>query len=604
MKKTKTILICALITFGLVTITLIPAYEGIPRMYSEDPLETALQRAEAAYRELVDFGDRDYTAQMSDMYYRLQNRYTEAETQLTNFGWRNTLNFTNSETYFGEKIITEDEVDRNIQNMIHSLLYGDIETACEVSILDIMIFRSLDLLILESLDKDFMGYCSGMAQAVREWYFDPGKIPMAYDYAFDLPAPDFNRTISRERHGDVTESAIEEYVYWRGSAAFFNIEHLLNWLKIFLGLTDVLGSGNNLEHFELITQALARDEPAVFLLTQPWYDGAEATSAHFVNAYDYDLNPNGSITLYFYNNWEIYDSDDDFYTTDYLLLGADGTFSSSKLGDHPDHNATWSRISYYTPGDEYNSIIGDIITILGSLADILMNIDIFSPVDITITDPSGRKVSVGDDGITDLDFPAICVERDGRKSVMMPYMYDLPYEIELTGTDVGDYRMEVNRAADGRLHTEVIEGTTEPGQEDLFQVTLTESNMTVAAQGVRLYQPVILSGSAVELNWSRYDGDDFVEYQIMVSDSVDDIGTVHTTISEQDTVTARVDGLNPQQPYFFTVRVVTTGDLHADSNRVGAITPEGLDWLLYGAIAAAGFAILVVMVLICRRRKS
>ncbi|MDF1539493.1 MAG: fibronectin type III domain-containing protein [Candidatus Thorarchaeota archaeon] len=604
MKRTKTILICALVMIGLFTITVIPAFEGIPRMNSVDPLEQALLRAEAAYRELVDFGDRDYTGQMADLHYNLEKKYTEAETQLRDFGWRNTFNFTNSEIYFGEKIITEDEIDRNLQNMVHSLLYGDIETACEVSILDIMLFRSLDMLILESLDMDFMGYCSGMAQAAREWYFDPSKIPMAYDYAFDLPAPDFNRTISRQTHGDVTESAIEEYVYWRGSAAFFNIEHLLNWLKIFLGLTDVLGSGNNLEAFEKIAQALARDEPAVFLLTQPWYDGSEATSAHFVNAYDYDLNPNGSITLYFYNNWEIYDSDDDFYTTDYLLLGADGTFSSSKLGDAPEHNASWSRISYYTPGDEYNSIIGDIITILTSLLDLLIGIDIFSPVDLTITDPMGRQVSVGDDGITDLEFPAICVEHDGRKTVLMPYMKDVPYQMQLTGTDSGDYRMEVQQYANGEFQTEVVEGTTVPGQEDFYRVTISDENLTLSEQGVNLYSPSILSGSTVELNWTRYPGGDFQEYEILVSQHIQDEGAVFQTITDQDTTTTLVTGLSPKQSYFFTVRVITSGDIPADSNRVGAIMPDDISWLLYAAIAAAGFVVLLVIVLICRKRRS
>ncbi len=605
MNRTKIILLCAMIIAGLATTMVIPAFDDIPRFQSLDPVELALQRAEAAYRDIVDFGDRDYTAQMADLHYKLGKQYTEAETALTNFGWRNTFNFTNSEDYFGEIIITEDEVDRNIQNMIHMLLYGDIETACEVSILDIAIFRSLDMLILESLDMEFMGYCSGMAQAAREWYFDPGKIPMAYDYAFDLPAPDFNRTISRLTHGDVTETAIEQYVFWRGSAAFFNIQHLLNWLRIFLGLSDVTGSGNNLAEFEKIAQALARDEPAVFLMTQPWYDGSEATSAHFVNAYDYDLNSNGSVTLYFYNNWEIYDSDDDFYTTDYLLLRSDGTFSSSKLGRLPDHNATWSRISYYTPGDEYNSIIGDILTILESLLDLLLGIDIFSPVDITITDPMGRKVTVGEDGITDLEFPAACVERDGRKTILMPYMKNIPYEFELTGTDSGEYRMEVSRAANGLIQTEVVEGTTELGQEDKFQVTMTDANLSVVEKGVTLYSPVILSGSAVELNWTRYDDSDFVEYQIYVSDDVSDIGTLYNQpITDQNTVTAVVDGLAPKTPYFFTVRVVTTGDQYADSNKVGAITPEGINWLLYGAIGAAGLAIVILIVLIFRKRKK
>ena len=95
--------------------------------------------------------------------------------------------------------------------------------------------------------------------------------------------------------------------------------------------------------------------------------------------------------------------------------------------------------------------------------------------------------------------PALMVEDDGEKHMLFPFTPGLPYTINLTGTDVGEYRMEANRVVDGRIVTEEVIGETEPGQNDIFTVTLDGAGISVAEIGVYLEAPTILSGSAVEL---------------------------------------------------------------------------------------------------------
>ena len=113
-----------------------------------------------------------------------------------------------------------EEVTENLRNMYYNLLYNDIKAACETSVLDIMLLRGFDSLILKWLTDaeklEFMGYCSGMSQVAREYYLEPGIIPLGLSWAHDMPVPDPNATIEAARHGDVTEAAILEWVLWRG----------------------------------------------------------------------------------------------------------------------------------------------------------------------------------------------------------------------------------------------------------------------------------------------------------------------------------------------------------------------------------------------------
>jgi hypothetical protein len=326
----------------------------------------------------------------------------------------------------------------------------------------------------------------------------------------------------------------------------------------------------------------------------PFWEVPEPSESHFVNVYDYEVNANGSITLYIYNNWYIYNSTYGMYD-DWILVDEDGNFK----GTHMDPDTNFSRLAFYPDTSEYNSII----TALMDLLPKLLGFGIFSPVDIQITDPLGRRIGIGDDGLIYQEFPAVMVEDEGEKHLLFPFAPGLPYIVNLTGTDMGDYRMETVRFVNQELVIEEVLGTTEPGQSDIFTVTLDESGIQVAEIGVYLNAPTILSGSAVSLHWSRFSEDDeFVAYEIYYSHKPNELGTLYSTVHNIDTTSIVVGGLSPENTYFFTVRVITHGDTIYDSNRVGANLPEDFTLLLAIIAGAGGFAVLLLVVFLYRRR--
>ena len=89
-----------------------------------------------------------------------------------------------------------EEVGTNLRNYMFQLLYSDIQAACEVSILDILLFRVFDSLIIDWFDMEFSGFCNGFAQASRDYYLDSAKIPMGRDYKYYNPPPNPNITIA------------------------------------------------------------------------------------------------------------------------------------------------------------------------------------------------------------------------------------------------------------------------------------------------------------------------------------------------------------------------------------------------------------------------
>lgn len=516
------------------------------------------------------------------------------------FEWRNTFNFTNSADFFGEFVMTSDEVQSNLRNYIFQLLYSDIEAACEVSVLDILLFRVFDSLIIDWIDMDFAGFCNGFAQAARDLFEDPDMIPLGRDWAIELPAPSPNETIQAETNGDVVEALIKEYVLWKGSGAFFNPNHLLNWVKIYLGIPTPQGGISNSQEIAKMMDAMMLGTPhytpAVILLMAPFWEVAEPTESHFVNVYDYEVNGNGSITLYIYNNNWLYNSTWGMYE-DWILVDSDGNFK----GTHLNPDANYSRIAFYPDTSEYNSII----TALMDLLPKLLGFGIFSPVDIQITDPLGRTVGIGDNGITSQEFPAIMVEDEGEKHVLFPFAPGLPYTVNLTGTDSGEYRLETTRFVDQQLVTEVMNGSTEPGKNDVFTVSLDDDGIVLAKIGVYLDAPTILSGTSVRLTWSEFDDvDEFEAFEIYVSEKPNELGHLHSTITDPEATSAVVGGLSSEKTYFFTVRVVTSGDTIYDSNRVGAELPEDFTLLLLAAAGAGGVGLIILVVLVYRRRRE
>jgi hypothetical protein len=514
------------------------------------------------------------------------------------WGIMNTFNFTNSAGYFGQIGMEPEEVGSNLRNYMFQLLYSDIEAACEISVLDIMLTRVFDSLILDWIDWEMAGFCGGFSQASRDYFNDPAKIPLGRDYARLLPDPNPNTTLAEETGGDVTEAAIKEYVLWKGSAAFFNPNHLLNWVRIFLGLDTPQGGVTNSQQLLLMMDEMMLGTPyytpCVILMMTPWWESTGF--GHFVTAYDYDANPDGSVRLYIYDNryrW----NDTWGYKDDWIDFDSEGNFQ----GTHNDTEGDFSRISFYKETSEYNSILSALMDLLPKL----LGLGIFSPVDVQVTDPLGRTISIDGDGNQHLEFPTILVEDEGEKHMLYPFVPGLPYTLNLTGTDEGEYRIEANRVIDGIIVSEEIIGETEPGQNDVFTVTMDTEGINFAEIGIYLNAPTILSGSSVELEWTEYEGDDpFEAYEIYYSEKPDELGVLYETITDVTTTSTVVGGLSSETTYFFTVRVVTSGDVNYDSNRVGAKLPEDYSLLLYIAAGVGGFSILLLIIYVCRRRRK
>ncbi|MHA1930152.1 MAG: hypothetical protein ACTSV2_16395 [Candidatus Thorarchaeota archaeon] len=606
MKKNIKYLICLIAVFGLTTITFVPPVQiGMASsLDSEEILERLFEFIDAW--QLTMEGDQSDGMEEAWNFGDDVTKHIPSAASVP-FNWRHTFNFTNDPFYFSNVVMQPEEVGENLRNYMNQILYSDIHAACEVSIFDILLLRVFDSLIIDWMDMEMSGFCNGFAQACREYFMNPAMIPMGRDYAHLLPDPNPNIEIAEATHGDVSESAIKEYVLWKGSAAFFNPNHILNWIRIYLGIPTAAGGITNAQQIQLMMDEMMLGtpyyEPQVILLMAPCWEVAEPTSSHFVNVFNYEVNSNGSITLFIYNNWERYSETRGLYD-DWILIDKDGNFQGTHLAPYGEEQgeSMFTRLSFYPGTAEYNSIL----SLLFELLPQLLSMAVFSPVDIAITDPMGRTVSIGDDGTPELEFPAIAVEDEGEKFMVFPFAPGLPYTINLTGTDEGEYRMEANRYVDGELVTEEIIGETEPGQNDIFTITLDGDGISIAEIGVYLNAPTILSGSAVELEWTEFNNElnDFVAYEIYVSTQPNELGILSQTIDDISVISSTVGDLAGQETYFFTVRVVADGGKIYDSNRVGATLPEDFTLWLIIAAGVGGFAVLLLVIFVFRRKRS
>ena len=208
LKKNTRYLICIFVILGITSGILTPPGQHIA---------ASVYDSEALREHLLDFIDawqltteRDQGEYMDEVYANI-DAVKEFYPSAVGFDWRHTFNFTNNIDKLGPIVMETEEVGDNLRNYMFQLLYSDIEAACEVSILDIMLTRVFDSLIVSWLETETKGFCGGFAQASRDYYNDPAKIPLGRKYAHLLPDPHPDPDIAEQHGGDVTEAALKEY---------------------------------------------------------------------------------------------------------------------------------------------------------------------------------------------------------------------------------------------------------------------------------------------------------------------------------------------------------------------------------------------------------
>ena len=142
----------------------------------------------------------------------------------------------------------------------------------------------------------------------------------------------------------------------------------------------------------------------------------------------------------------------------------------------------------------------------------------------------------------------------------------------------------------------------------IFAPMAEKVSVNIPPTPVTLNIPTGATKNLLTLTWSKNTDSDFASYEIYKSTSSGTLGTLVTTINTNTTNTYTVTGLAPGTTYYFTVRVVDTGELYSNSNQVSATTlsePEKKEQK--GFIPGYETTVLLAVIAVCTillRRKT
>jgi hypothetical protein len=88
-----------------------------------------------------------------------------------------------------------------------------------------------------------------------------------------------------------------------------------------------------------------------------------------------------------------------------------------------------------------------------------------------------------------------------------------------------------------------------------------------------------VTSSSVALSWTPGDDLDILRYEIYVSRSPGAMGEVIESLPPEET-SMKASDLDPKTDYYFTVRVLDEGGLHADSEQLSVTTKASINWML------------------------
>jgi len=204
-----------------------------------------------------------------------------------------------------------------------------------------------------------------------------------------------------------------------------------------------------------------------------------------------------------------------------------------------------------------------------------------------IKDNSGlMSITYSDTIILDTTFPSVSISSPTEGQTVTSSNVTVSWSGSDTGSGIDHYEVKLdlgnsinkgtstshtfNGVSDGS-HTVYVKAIDKAGNS---KESMRSFSVNLLPTSVTLNNPSDITHNSMKLTWTQNTEADFAKYEIYQSTSSGTLGTKIYTITDRTITSYVVTGLSVDTTYYFTVRVVDSGNLQADSNQVSGKTKQ------------------------------
>jgi hypothetical protein len=115
-----------------------------------------------------------------------------------------------------------------------------------------------------------------------------------------------------------------------------------------------------------------------------------------------------------------------------------------------------------------------------------------------------------------------------------------------------------------------------------------------------------ITEKSLKLTWAQSNADLFARYEVFQSTTAGVLGTLTASILRKTTTSWTVTNLSPSTTYYYTVRVVDTESLTADSDQLTVMTADVPWWRqpwFIGSVAVIIIVAIATVIVVCKRKR-